>query len=80
MSVDEHGALSAGESARSLPHDMSRPDVGEARFAAHPAVRIPPSLEPQVVLSCLRDAAAPLGSVASTHLWLADDRSATLRM
>ncbi|MHB8049840.1 MAG: HD-GYP domain-containing protein [Coriobacteriia bacterium] len=80
MSADDHGALSAGDSARSLSPGLLRPDVREAPPATYPAVRIPPTLEPQVVLSCLREAAAPLGSVASTHLWLADNRSATLRM
>ncbi|MBN2840447.1 MAG: GAF domain-containing protein, partial [Coriobacteriia bacterium] len=68
MSADAH-AMGAGESARSLSGGQSRPPV-----------RVPPTLETQVVLSCLKDSAASLGSVASTHLWLADERSATLRM
>lgn len=77
MTADEHSALRAGESRQLPPHDYACPD---GCGGPQPGVRVPPTLDMQVVLSCLRDAAAPLGSVAAAHLWLADDRSATLRM
>lgn len=58
--------------------DLSRSVAPGSRNAA--GMRVPPTLETQVVLTYLRDALAPLGSVAATHLWLADDRSSTMRM
>ena len=79
MTADAREVRRAGEGT------VPAPDLGVhvdpvARAARAPTVRVPPTLETQVVLSCLRDAVAPLGRIASTHLWLADDRSATLRM
>lgn len=41
---------------------------------------MPPSVETQVVLACFQDAAAPAGDVVATHLWVADERSGTLRL
>lgn len=70
----------AGENARSSPQAAAHPRQREDASSERPAVRVPPTLETQAVLSCLRSAAVPLGTIAATHLWLADDRSGTLRM
>lgn len=75
MGVDANRDHSAVDQTATDPraHETSR------RPAAV-GVRVPPALETQVVLQYLRDAAADLGSVAATHLWLADGRSSTMRM
>lgn len=61
------------------PGDHRR-DARAPRKDAYPVVRVPPSIETQVVLACLQDAAASAGQVVATHLWLADERSGTLRL
>ncbi|MDZ4178302.1 MAG: GAF domain-containing protein, partial [Coriobacteriia bacterium] len=47
--------------------------------AVPPALRIPPGLDPEVVLAALRDAAAHIPRPVSAHLWLADEPTGTLR-
>jgi len=46
---------------------------------AVPVPRIPPGLEPEVVLSALREATAHVAPAVAAHLWLADDPTGTLR-
>ena len=45
-----------------------------------PVPRIPPTLDPEVVLKALSDAVAGVASPVAAHLWLADEASATLRL
>lgn len=45
-----------------------------------PDTRCAPGLDPEVVLQVLHGASAPVGNVASAHLWLADESSGTLRL
>lgn len=42
--------------------------------------RIPPTLDPEVVLKALSDAIDTVASPVAAHLWLADDASGTLRL
>lgn len=46
---------------------------------AAPITRIPPGLEPEIVLGALRDSVAHIGTPVSAHLWLADEPTGTLR-
>jgi response regulator RpfG family c-di-GMP phosphodiesterase len=50
-----------------------------ARPIPPPIRRIPPGLEPDVVLTALRDAAANIATPVAAHLWLADEPTGTLR-
>lgn len=61
------------------PGDPGRQDrAGGSRALTD--VRVPPSVETQVVLACLQEAAGCAGHVVAAHLWLADERSGTLRL
>lgn len=42
--------------------------------------RVPPTLETDVILNSLADAAGPLAPVVAAHMWLEDPSSATLRL
>lgn len=44
-----------------------------------PTTRIPPGLDPEIVLAALRDSVAHIGTPVSAHLWLADEPTGTLR-
>ncbi len=80
MSGGEHRVERTGEADWALPGDRVRSTDAMSDVHGHSQVRIPPTLETQVVLSYLKDAASVMGGVAATHLWLADDHSETLRM
>lgn len=46
---------------------------------APPVPRVPPGLEPEVVLAALRDSVAHVATPVAAHLWLADEPTGTLR-
>jgi hypothetical protein len=71
------GARDPGDGRSS---DGSSTDAVGTGADAVSGVRVPPSVETQVVLACFQDAAAPAGDVVATHLWVADERSGTLRL
>lgn len=80
MAADAHHRAGPGEDARPLIGTGPPGGTAGQRLDGRRMVRIPPTLETQAVLACLRTAVAPLGTIAATHLWLADERSETLRM
>ena len=53
--------------------------VAAVPAAAAPIPRIPPGLEPEVVLSALRDSVTHVATPVAAHLWLADEPTGTLR-
>lgn len=66
------------------PDDRAPGDPGHDDRARDPGalsdVRVPPSIDTEVVLACLQEAADCAGRVVAAHLWLADERSGTLRL
>lgn len=55
------------------------PAIPAAPAVVAPIPRIPPGLEPEVVLGALRDSVAHIATPAAAHLWLADEPTGTLR-
>ncbi|MGB4442197.1 MAG: HD domain-containing phosphohydrolase [Coriobacteriia bacterium] len=53
--------------------------VAAVPAAAAPIPRIPPGLEPEVVLCALRDSVTHVATPVAAHLWLADEPTGTLR-
>lgn len=59
------------------PHEQ--PVGVEASEPAPTIERVPPTLEPAVVLMALREAAAAVAPTVAAHLWLVDQPTSTLR-
>ncbi len=60
-----------------VPSDIP---VAQVAVVEHPPIpRVPPGLEPEVVLSALRDSATHVATPVAAHLWLADEPTGTLR-
>ncbi len=66
-------ATGAGATAVSAEEPVAAP------APTAPIPRIPPGLEPEVVLAALRDSVAHIASPVAAHLWLEDQPTGTLR-
>lgn len=66
--------------ARQSEETAATLDSRDSAPTRRPMRRVPPSVEPEVVLQVLFEEAAEVGDALAAHLWLADVASGTLRL
>ncbi len=63
----------------SAPESRRAEAPAPAKSLPAPIPRIPPGLDPEIVLGALRDSVAHITTPVAAHLWLADEPTGTLR-